>query len=92
MRDCYISSDCLQNTKYKPGKDLLKLIYFPPVASSPARLPSLLQAAFKLPQHVVGLMDKAGIAEPDQENGVVVPLSLACRAPQVEVRVRVLYL
>lgn len=46
-------------------------------------LSSLLQAAFKLPQHVVGLMDKAGIAEPDQEHGVVVPLSLACRAPQV---------
>ena len=47
-------------------------------------LSSLLQAAFKLPQHVVGLMDKAGIAEPDQEHGVVVPLSLACRAPQVK--------
>ena len=54
----------------------------PPVDISCA-LHSLLQAAFKVPQHVVGLMDRAGTSGSEQENGVVVPLSLACRTPQV---------
>lgn len=46
---------------------------------------SLLQAAFEVEQHVVGLMDKAdsGTSGTESEQGVVVPLSLACRAPQV---------
>ena len=40
---------------------------------------SLLQAVFRLPQHVIGLMDR----ETDPGCGVVVPMSLACRAPEV---------
>lgn len=46
---------------------------------------SLLQAAFKVEQHVVGLMEKTDTRNSgtDTEQGVVVPLSLACRAPQV---------
>ncbi|CAM9489764.1 unnamed protein product [Ectocarpus sp. 4 AP-2014] len=51
---------------------------------NPTELSRLLQAAFELRQHVVGLLapasDDSGLKH---EHGVVVPLSLACRAPQM---------
>lgn len=85
-----IATDCLHHRKKR--STLLEFLELNLLCVLPrwlslsfiVHLSSLLQAAFKLPQHVVGLMDKAGIAEPDQEHGVVVPLSLACRAPQVD--------
>ncbi|CAM9522800.1 unnamed protein product [Scytosiphon promiscuus] len=51
----------------------------------PGEVSRLLQAAFQVEQHVVGLMDKAdtAISGSEDDQGVVIPLSLACRAPQM---------